>query len=234
MNMTKEGAICAIIVAAGKGSRMGLGFNKLLAPICGLPVLHWTIKAFAGSGLVDKLILVINTDDEAAVSEIASHFQIGVTLVRGGAERQQSVYNGLKIVPDICDTVLIHDGARPFVDAGIINRSIENARLYGAACAGMPVKDTIKCLDSEGCIVSTPGRETLWAAQTPQAFKRDIILKAHENAFIQGLKATDDAMLAESIGIKVRMFEGSHRNIKITSKEDLILAEALAAIGDGR
>ena len=230
MNVSIEGAVCAIIVAAGKGSRMGLGFNKVLAPVCGTPVLSRTIEAFENSRMVDKIILVISPDDEVAVREIVNRFTLEILLVHGGAERQQSVYNGLKQVSSEFGIILIHDGARPFVDNGIIKRSIDNARQYGAACTGMPVKDTIKSLNGEGFIVNSPDRESIWVAQTPQSFQRDIILEAHENAMKQGIKGTDDAMLVESIGIKVKMFEGSYRNIKITSKEDLAYAEAILSL----
>lgn len=228
MSISKEGAVCAIIVAAGKGNRMGLGFNKVLAPVCGIPVLSWTIRAFVVSRLVDRITLVISPDDEDAIREITGCFQQEIIVVQGGPERQQSVYNGLKRVPSDCGIILIHDGARPFVDDGIIKRSIDNARLHGAACAGMPVKDTIKILDHEGSIIDSPDRKSLWVAQTPQSFRRDIIISAHENAIKQGIKGTDDSMLVESMGIKVMMFEGSYRNIKITSKEDLAYAEAIA------
>ena len=225
MKDSNEGAVCAIIVAAGKGSRMGLGFNKVLAPLCGIPVLVRGIKVFIDSAMVDQIILVINPDDEMVIRE--KTLGLPVELVYGGKERQESVYNGLKRVSKEIGIVLIHDGARPFINNEIIARSIENAYLYGAACAGMPVKDTIKMVDPNGYVSASPERATVWGAQTPQAFKLEIILKAHENAINNNIKGTDDAMLVEAMGTRVKLFEGSYQNIKITSREDLQYAEFL-------
>lgn len=229
MNMTEQerGAVSAIIVAAGRGCRAGLGYNKVLFSIDGKPILERTVCAFAGSGLIDEIILVISRDDEEKVRQIIGKLPCNIKLAYGGGERQESVYNGLAKLPEGADIVLIHDAARPFVDKGIIGRCIEGARLYGAACAGIPVKDTIKYIDEEGYVVKTPERSLLWYAQTPQAFRKDIIVRAHEYARKNGIKGTDDAVLAEQIGIRVKMVEGSSRNIKVTSKEDLLWAEAI-------
>lgn len=221
------GAVGAIIVAAGKGSRMGLGHNKVLAKVCGKTVIEWTLDNFINSGLVDRIVLVISPDDKEQMAEVSRQYRerIDITLVEGGKERQDSVYNGLISLGNSVGTVLIHDGARPFVDKSIIERSIANARLYGAACAGMPVKDTIKIVDQENIITSTPERRFIWSAQTPQAFKREIILDAYKRAYEKGINATDDASIAEASGYKVVMFEGSYYNIKLTSPEDMLLAE---------
>ena len=142
MSMSNEGAVSAIIVAAGKGSRTGLGFNKVLADLGGVPMLQRTIHAFIDSGLIDEIILVISRDDEERVRKIIQKTPWNIEWTYGGRERQESVYNGLKKMSGKSGVVLIHDGARPFVDTGIIRRCIEGARYYGAACAGMPVKDT--------------------------------------------------------------------------------------------
>lgn len=225
--INEEGAVSAIIVAAGRGRRAGLGYNKVLSCIGGMTVLERTIRAFAGSGLVDEIIVVINRDDEEQVTEILGKLPWDIKLSYGGSERQESVYSGLRNLSESSGIVLIHDAARPFVDADIIGRCIEGARIYGAACTGIPVRDTIKYIDSEGYVVQTPERSLLWCAQTPQAFRKDIILKAHEHALECGIKGTDDATLAERLGIRVKMVEGSSRNIKITSREDLLLVEAL-------
>jgi len=227
MSMSKQGAMSAIIVAAGKGSRTGLGFNKVLADLGGVPMLERTIHAFIDSGLIDEIILVISRDDEEQVSKIIQKLPRDIEWTYGGSERQESVYNGLMKLSGKSDIVLIHDGARPFVDTGIIRRCIEGARYYGAACAGMPVKDTIKNIDPEGYILNTPDRSLIWSAQTPQAFRKEIIIRAHEHAIKNGIKGTDDAMLAEQTGVRVKMVEGSSRNFKITSKEDLMWAEAI-------
>jgi len=225
--INEEGAVSAIIVAAGKGSRTGLGYNKVLAELGGIPMLERTARAFIESGLIHQLILVIGQDDEEQVQAIIRKLPWEIQWTYGGSERQESVYNGLKLLSGDTEIVLIHDAARPFVDETIIRRSIEGARNYGAACVGMPVKDTVKQVDPEGFIRKTPDRTLLWNAQTPQAFRKEIILKAHEYARQRGIKGTDDAVLAEHIGVRVKMVEGSGRNIKITSKEDLLWAETI-------
>jgi len=225
----QSGAVGAIIVAAGKGSRMGLGYNKLLAEICGKPVIEWTVRNFAESGLIDRIVLVVNSDEKDVFRSIAEHYtgMVNIILAEGGTTRQDSVYNGLKALGDSVEVVLVHDGARPFADKAMIWRSIEYARKFGAACAGMPVKETIKKVSSDNFVIETPERSGLWCAQTPQAFKTGVIVKAYEEAYRRGLTGTDDASLAEAAGFNVVMFEGSYNNLKLTSPEDLILAEQL-------
>ena len=226
MNNSK-GAVGAIIVAAGKGSRMGLGYNKVLSPLCGRPVIEWTLQCFVHSRLIDHLVLVISPEDEEAMTRVCQSYieELKIVIVYGGVDRQDSVYNGLRALDEEVEVVLIHDGARPFIDRELIVRSIDQACIHGAACSGMPVKDTIKIVDEEKVIRSTPDRASLWSAQTPQAFKKDIILEAYHIAFEKGIRATDDACLAELAGYKVAMFVGDYRNIKLTSPEDLLLAE---------
>ena len=222
-----KGAIGAIIVGAGTGNRMGLGYNKVLADLCGGPVIEWTVRNFIQSGLIDNLVLVINPNDQKEMKDIFSSFKdlIDLKIVYGGETRQDSVYNGIKALSDDVEIVLIHDAARPFITKDIIERSILHARKYGAGCAGIQAKDTIKIVDRNNTIVSTPERNSLWHAQTPQAFKKDIISDAYEKASKRGLTATDDAGIAEEAGYKVTMFEGSYKNIKLTSKEDLELGK---------
>ncbi|MGI6050054.1 MAG: 2-C-methyl-D-erythritol 4-phosphate cytidylyltransferase [Acetivibrionales bacterium] len=222
-----KGAIGAIIVGAGTGNRMGLGYNKVLADLCGRPVIEWTVRNFIQSGLIDNLVLVINPNDQKEMKDIFSSFKdlIDLKIVYGGETRQDSVYNGIKALSDDVEIVLIHDAARPFITKDIIERSILHARKYGAGCAGIQAKDTIKIVDRNNTIVSTPERNSLWHAQTPQAFKKDIISDAYEKASKRGLTATDDAGIAEEAGYKVTMFEGSYKNIKLTSKEDLELGK---------
>jgi 2-C-methyl-D-erythritol 4-phosphate cytidylyltransferase len=222
-----KGAIGAIIVGAGTGNRMGLGYNKVLADLCGRPVIEWTVRNFIQSGLIDNLVLVINPNDQKEMKDIFSSFKdlIDLKIVYGGETRQDSVYNGIKALSDDVEIVLIHDAARPFITKDIIERSRLHARKYGAGCAGIQAKDTIKIVDRNNTIVSTPERNSLWHAQTPQAFKKDIISDAYEKASKRGLTATDDAGIAEEAGYKVTMFEGSYKNIKLTSKEDLELGK---------
>jgi 2-C-methyl-D-erythritol 4-phosphate cytidylyltransferase len=221
------GATGAIIVAAGTGSRMGLGYNKIFAPLCGKPVIEWTMRAFINSGLIDRFVLVVNPDDREEIIKLCNIYtdKIDLKIVHGGKMRQDSVYNGLMSLEDSIDIVLIHDAARPFVDKNMIQQGILYASRYGAACAGVPVKDTIKIADSNRFIIKTPERESLWVAQTPQSFKKNVILQAYHKAVKNNATYTDDAAIAESAGFTVAMFEGSYLNIKLTSKEDLIIAE---------
>ncbi|NLE25540.1 MAG: 2-C-methyl-D-erythritol 4-phosphate cytidylyltransferase [Clostridiaceae bacterium] len=223
----RKGAVGAIIVAAGKGSRMGLGYNKVLANLRDRPVIEWTIRKFVFSELIDTLVLVINPEDKEAMMRICEPYtdKIEFIMENGGESRQDSVYNGLKVLPKEVEIVLIHDGARPFVNRDIIENSIEKAEEFGAVCVGLPAKDTIKIVDNENVVQSTPERVLIWHAQTPQSFKKDIITKAYEHAREKGIRGTDDAGLAEWAGYKVTMFEGSSRNVKLTSAEDLILGE---------
>jgi 2-C-methyl-D-erythritol 4-phosphate cytidylyltransferase len=149
-------------------------------------------------------------------------------LVSGGGTRQESVARGLGQVGEDCGIILIHDGARPFIDAASIASSIDAAEEFGAACVAVPVKDTVKSADSEDFVNSTPDRSRLWSIQTPQAFKADIIKKAHRIAAEEGFSGTDDAVLAERLGHRLKLVMGSYFNIKITTQEDLVLAEAIA------
>ena len=220
----KKGAVGAIIVAAGKGNRMGLGYNKLLANLQGRPVIEWTIRKFVLSELIDVLVLVVNPEDKNAMEGICKPYtdKIIFILENGGDRRQDSVYNGLNAMPEEVDIVLIHDGARPFVDRKTIKNSIKYAREAGAACAGLPAKDTIKIVDRKNAVLSTPDRISIWHAQTPQSFRKDIIKEAYESAREKGIFGTDDSELAESAGFKVLMFEGNSWNIKLTTAEDLL------------
>ncbi|KRQ86072.1 2-C-methyl-D-erythritol 4-phosphate cytidylyltransferase [Caloramator mitchellensis] len=213
--------ISAIIVAAGKGKRMGLGFNKLLAKIDGKEIIVLTLEKFQNSNLIDEIILVVSEDELDYFREniVNKNGFDKCRLVIGGKERQNSVYSGLKNTSN-ADIVLIHDGARPYIDEGMINRSIEAAREYGAATVAVPVVDTIKVVEN-GFSVETLERSKLYSVQTPQSFKYDLILKAHQFAMENNIVATDDTMLVEKLGYMVRIIEGSYANIKITTINDL-------------
>lgn len=223
--------VSVVVVAAGKGTRMKMDKKKQYLKINGERVLSRTLKAFDESDLIDEIILVVNGDEiffckneiieEANISKVHS-------IVAGGTDRQESVYNGLREVNPESSIVLIHDGARPFVDDEIITNCIDGAVEFGAVCAAVPVKDTIKTSDNKGFIEATPDRDTLWAVQTPQAFKLPLIFKAHEKALEDEYRGTDDAVLVERLGEKVKLVMGSYNNIKITTQEDLVFAEAIA------
>lgn len=230
MKKVEKGIVSVIIVAAGKGTRMNSHINKQYLDLCGLPVLARTINAFQKCKLVDEIILVVNKDDIVYCKKeiIDIHDFVKVTqIVGGGDKRQQSVLNGLNCVNNKAEVVLIHDGARPFIKQDIIVESIITASKFGAACAAVPVKDTIKRSGEEGFIKETLQRENLWAVQTPQAFKYPLIKEAHRQALNDNFEGTDDSILAERLGLPVKIVMGSYDNIKITTMEDLLVGEAI-------
>lgn len=218
----------AIILAGGKGKRMGTDVSKQFIEIKGKPILYYTLRKFIDNQNVNEIILVLPTDEiEYCKKEVLEKYSLKVDkIVAGGKERQDSVYNALKSVEN-SDIVLIHDGARPFISDNIIDKGIEYALEYGAAAPGVTPKDTIKIKDDNNFSVSTPKREALVAIQTPQVFKFENVLKCHENIKNSGELVTDDTMVVEKYGYKVYLYEGEYTNIKVTTKEDLILAEKL-------
>ncbi|MBI5399415.1 2-C-methyl-D-erythritol 4-phosphate cytidylyltransferase [Candidatus Saganbacteria bacterium] len=219
----------AIITAAGNGSRMG--GPKQFLDLAGQPILARTINVFEQTELVQEIVLVVNEDDLMRASEFRSRKLKKV--VAGGKERQDSVFNGLQAISSDTDIVAIHDGARPFVTIEIIGQSIAEAAKFGAVVVGVPVVDTIKKVVSSELLVAASGgviketldRKELWAVQTPQVFKRAIIMRAYETR--KQDQATDDAMLVEKIGIPVKIIMGSYENIKITTPTDMLMARAI-------
>ena len=218
-----------VIVAAGTGSRMNMGINKQFIKLEGKEVIVYTIEKFYNNPNIDDIVVVIKeSESEFFKKEIIERYNFkNIKIAYGGKERQDSVYNGLKLLDEKCDIVLIHDGARPFVSNKTIDTCIEEAKEHKAIVVGVPVKDTIKVIDSNNNIVDTPNRSVLWAVQTPQTFNYNILLNAYEDAFESGFYGTDDAMLVERIGHKVKMVEGSYNNIKITTKEDLSIGSQI-------
>lgn len=219
-----------IIVAAGSGKRMKSAIAKQYIELKGRTILSYTVETFEKSDYIDEIILVTSSEAIDYVKENIVqkyNFKKVKAVVEGGKERQDSVYNGLKNVSNDCDVVLIHDGVRPFVGDSYIAKLESIAMEFGACVLGAPVKDTIKVCDSEGYITDTPERSTLWLAQTPQCFKYDIIMKAYEKAYNEGYTGTDDSMLVEKTGVKVKMVEGDYNNIKITTPEDLYIGEVI-------
>ena len=226
--------IAAVCLAAGQGKRMESNVQKQYLLIHGKPVLYYALKAFQDSP-VDEVVLVVGAgEEEYCQKEIVDKY--GFTKVKaiavGGRERYHSVFSGLQMVKD-ADYVLIHDGARPFLTQEIIERCIKGAKEYKACVAGMPVKDTIKLADMEGNIESTPERSKVWMIQTPQAFEYSLIKEAYTTLIEQenkGIKTsipvTDDAMVVEYfLNQKVHLVYGSYENIKITTPEDMRIAE---------
>lgn len=222
--------ITAIILAAGSGRRMNSAVPKQYLLLDGRPVLYYTLRAFEESAVTD-IVLVIGADEiEYCRQEFMEKYRLSkiTAVVAGGRERYHSVYEGLKAAAG-SDYVLIHDGARPFVTADVIARSIEAVKVSGACAAGMPVKDTIKVVDADGLVKETPVRSTLWQIQTPQSFSCPLITRAYKEMIASGRESsvTDDAMVLERMtGQRVRVIEGDYCNIKITTPEDLLVAEA--------
>lgn len=215
----------AIILAGGRGSRMGGETPKQYLPINNVPLICYTIKAFEES-IVNEIVIVADDIQYMSDNIIRKYgFSKVLTIVKGGKERYDSVYNGLKAIEN-SDIVLVHDGARPLVNAEIIEKSVEEALRYGACVAGVRVKDTIKICDDNNFTVDTPDRKTLWAMQTPQTFKYSIIREAYEMQHkMQDDTVTDDACVVERfMKCPVHIFEGDYRNIKVTTPEDMELA----------
>ncbi len=227
---SRKSMVSVVIAAAGKGLRMGNDRNKQYEEVLGKPILARTIQTFEDCSLVDEIIITVGESEvEYCKENIVGKYKFDKVkaVVTGGATRQRSVYNGLAMVSSDCSIVVIHDGARPFIDEKTIYACIDTAEEYGAACAAVPVKDTIKRADAEGCVDETLDRSSLWSIQTPQAFQYDLILEAHRKAGSEGFEGTDDAVLAERLEKKVKLVMCSYNNIKITTKEDLTIAESI-------
>lgn len=194
------------------------------------PILTHTIGVFDRSTVVDAIFVIVGeTDVDACRSAVIEpyNFQKVAGLVTGGETRQDSVFNGLKALPHDTDLVVVHDGVRPFVTDEMIFTCLEAAADWGAAVAAVPVKDTIKITDRDEFVVDTPDRSQLWAVQTPQVFRRDVLIEAHQHAHQKRIQLTDDAALVEQLGLKVKCVMGSYSNLKITTPEDLVVAKAL-------
>ena len=215
----------AVIVAAGRGTRMGLEKNKVLYSVCGAPIVVHTVRAFAESGLFDGgIVVVTGRDDMPEMRAMMEEDGLCVTFAEGGDDRQVSVYNGVAACPENADVIAIHDGARPLVTREVILRTIESAKAHGSGVAAVMLKDTVKRVNENGVVIDTPARDMLRAVQTPQTFDAKLIRQAHE-ACKTGPRATDDAMLMERMGHAVRLTEGDVENIKLTTPEDMLLFE---------
>ena len=214
----------AIILAGGSGSRMGAGCNKVLLELRGEPVIIRSIRAF--EGLVDGIVLVSREEDISAMRDMLAERGLSAIVVPGGTTRQESVWNGLCALPEGAEHVLIHDGARCLVDADTIRRCKASVEAEGTGVAAIPAIDTIKQVDADGVVVATPDRSTLMAVQTPQGFRVPLIRRAHLSAKAEGYLGTDDASLVERIAQPVRLTQGDRRNIKLTTPEDIKMAEA--------
>ena len=220
-----------LILAAGIGSRMGLGYNKMLHILQGQPVIVHTIKKFLGDRSCNQIVLVVNELEIEAMKQILGQAQIidsRIEIVKGGAERQYSVYNGLQVVRE--DVVLVHDGARPFVTNEMIEQCYKLAKSGHPSIVAVPVKDTMKRVIN-GVVVDTPNRDEMYSVQTPQASPTSLLKKAHEAAKVASFLGTDEASLIEKYTTtSVHVVKGAYTNIKLTTPEDLLMAEQLLAV----
>ena len=215
-----------VIPAAGQGKRMKAGKNKLFIELSGIPIIVYTLRVFEEDPDCRGIILSINPAEKDYFSQLIAAYGLKKVkkLVMGGKERQQSVYNGLQHAEE--EIVLVHDGARPFINVGQISELTTAASLHGGAVIAVPVKDTIKKAANKK-VVETVERSSLWAVQTPQAFRVSILKRAYEQAEAEAFLGTDDASLLERINEQVVIIEGNYDNIKITTQEDLYFAEAI-------
>jgi 2-C-methyl-D-erythritol 4-phosphate cytidylyltransferase len=217
----------AVIVSAGKGVRFMEGQKKQFYLLGGKPILAHTLDKFETCPLIRSILLVVGQEDmDYCLKEVIEKYQFKKVsqIVPGGKQRQESVKNGMDALPKDEDIVVIHDGVRPFVSKTMIEDSIHSAVRYGAVILGMPVKDTMKMSNPDGTVLKTLARESLWQIQTPQTFQAKVIKEAYRRATEDGFVGTDDASLVERIGVKVHILPGSYANIKITTPEDLLLA----------
>lgn len=220
---------CAVIMAAGKGKRMNAKVNKQFINLNNKPILAHTISKFEQNSSIDEIVIVASKDEiEKCFNEVIYkyNFKKVRNVVAGGNERQESVLNGLRELKNV-DIVLIHDGARPFVDDRIIEEGIKYASIYGGSACGVIPKDTIKLRDKNGFSSRTLDRSKLFCVQTPQCFKFNEILDAHLQAEAKGITATDDTKIFEMAGRKVYLYDGSYDNIKITTYDDIYAAEKI-------
>ncbi|MFD2114994.1 2-C-methyl-D-erythritol 4-phosphate cytidylyltransferase [Paenibacillus yanchengensis] len=218
----------AVIVAAGRGTRMGTKESKQYLTLAGQPIIIHTLQTFAKLAFISEMVVVVGEHDVARLQQMVSDYQIDkvTAVIAGGTERQHSVWQGIQHMKS--EWILVHDGVRPLVTPEAIATCCAAAEQNdGAAVLAVPVKDTIKQVNEQGVIIATPDRKSLWAIQTPQAFQRTILYAAHEQAQKEQFVGTDDAMIVERMGTKVVVAEGEYTNIKITTPDDLPFAELL-------
>lgn len=221
--------VAAIIVGAGASTRMGIPISKQLIKICDKEVIVHTLCAFEASSCTRQIVVVCREEDIAIIKSLVQmhHFTKVTSVVAGADTRQGSVQKGLDQIEKDTDYIAVHDGARPLVLPKDIDRTVQNAVKYGASTLGVGVKDTIKVVDKQGFIAHTPKRSTLIAVQTPQVFKKEQYIQAVQLAAKQDKDYTDDCQLIEAAGEKVHITLGSYSNIKVTTPEDVPVAEVL-------
>jgi len=222
----------AVLVAGGRGTRMGLPQNKVFTTLLGEPMLALSLQALLASGEFGGITVVVGKGEVAQAQGLIGRYEtpdVPICVVEGGEDRQASVWNGLAAMPPEATHVAVHDGARPLVTSQVITACLASARAFGSGVAAVPLKDTVKRVDGKGIVRETPTRSELRAVQTPQTFRVSLLCEAHQRARQAGLRATDDAALVEAMGVAVHLVESDSENIKVTTPEDILLAEALLA-----
>jgi 2-C-methyl-D-erythritol 4-phosphate cytidylyltransferase len=216
-----------LIPAAGTGRRMGSHRNKLLLVVRSKPIIAWTLLAASAASQISWIGIISQPSDWQDFKTILAQLKLTkpVELIQGGSTRQESVYNGLQALSDCAEQVLIHDGARCLATPDLFNSCAEAIRRCPGLIAAVPVKDTIKVVDENGIIQSTPDRRQLWAAQTPQGFDVKLLKQCHDEGVRQGWEVTDDAALFEKCDYPVRIVQGEETNLKLTTPQDLAIAE---------
>jgi 2-C-methyl-D-erythritol 4-phosphate cytidylyltransferase len=225
--------LITIVPAAGLGKRLGLGHNKAFAILGGQPLLVRCLAMLAHTGLVREAVVVVAPGEIPKARELCEPYAqtllqgLAFRFVEGGRERQDSVANALATIKESTGYIAVHDGARPFAGAEVFARTYAAARIYGAAIAAVPLKDTVKIVDRDDCVAATPDRSMLRSVQTPQIFEMKLLKQAYASLKEHPLAVTDDASLVEALGHKVAVALGSYENFKVTTPEDLLLAENL-------
>ena len=222
--------VAAVVPAGGCGTRMGNGTPKQFLQLGDVPLLIHALRVFESSRTITEIVVVVPQDAvEYCQEELLPQFALSkVSMVTvGGARRQDSVWNGLQAVDARTKIVIVHDAVRPFVTGAMVEQVVESAGTHGAAIAAIPLHDTVKRVAPDGMIETTLDRQRLWSAQTPQAFKIELLREAHQSSRQTGVEATDDAFLVEQIGHRVAIVNGSPDNIKVTRPEDLVMGEAI-------
>jgi 2-C-methyl-D-erythritol 4-phosphate cytidylyltransferase len=220
--------IGVVIPAAGKGLRLGGSIPKQFLPLKGTPVIERTIALFESLPAVSEIVVVVSSGHLKKVRALVARagFRKVSNVVLGGKTRQESVWHGLQSFGSVPEIVMVHDAVRPCVTKKVVNEVIRQSRKHGAAVVGVRVTDTIKVEKRKGFYTGTPDRSRLWAVQTPQGFRYDLLVSAHKRARKAGFVGTDEASLVEQMKIPVKIVEGDYHNVKITTKEDLLLAES--------
>ncbi len=222
--------ISVLIPAAGQGKRMESSVKKPYLMLDDKPILSHTIDCFEQNSVIDEIFVIVDQSDFMVCRENALapfRYRKVCELVAGGETRQVSVFNGLRALSDDVDFVVVHDGVRPFINDKIIFECLEAAAEWGAAVSAVPVKETIKVANKELFVDHTPQRDRLWQVQTPQVFRKSLIVEAHKKAIHDRIDASDDAALVENLGSSVKLVLGSYKNVKLTTPEDLRIAETL-------